>query len=336
MEKPNAPVPGDEENERVEEEEAVEVERLPDFEETDDGVVDRHMEADDQKKVATLVARGKLFGPLQADALALAALIKSYATTVYEVALNSMRPGDQPALPGVSDFRRASAHVDFVVGTTEPITLDEDSQPAIKAARVVADLMKARDDELIGLAREIGHEGAKSYRNLLKVIGDADDAKVTWEAPGRSPVTVSSVEAAKAHRTLSREGEIEHDDFTVLGHLSMADDRLSRFVLELFSDGPRPPQVKHKQLIRGKFEEHVGDLVKDHGLWGEDVEAQIHLERERAETVATPREPVFTLTSAKAAQRPAPSQKGGGPMPGSATLDEGIDVDVFGDSEQDS
>ncbi|HEU4462606.1 MAG TPA: hypothetical protein VFR75_08435 [Solirubrobacterales bacterium] len=294
------------------------------------------MEADDQKKVGTLVAKGKLFGPLQADALALAALIKSYANTVYEVAKHGMRPGDQPAHPGVSGLRLASACVDFVVGANEAINMDEDSQPAIRAARVVSDLMKARDDELIELAQEIGPEGAKAYRVLLKAIGDADDAKVTWEAPGRAPATVTSIEAQKAHRTLSREGDTETDEFTVLGHLSMADDHLNRFVLRLFEHGPRPPQVKNKQIIRGKFEDHVGDLVKQNGLWGEDVEAHIHLERERAETVATPREPKFTLLSAKATTRPPEPQKGGGPMPGSAPLDEGIDVDVFGDSEQGS
>jgi len=292
------------------------------------------MEADEQApRVGTLVAKGKLFGELQADAFALAGLIKSYATTVYEVAKHQMRPGDQPALPGVSGLRLASAHIDFVVGVHEAINMDEDSQPAIKAARVVSDLMKARDDELVDLAREVGPDGAKAYRQLLKVIGDADDAKVTWEAPGRPAVTVSSIEAAKAHRTLSREGETETDDFIALGHLSMADDHLNRFVLRLFKDAPRSPQVKSKQMIRGRFEDEVGDLVKEQGLWGADVEAQIHLERERAETVATPREPKFTLMSAKATRRPQPPRKRGEPIPGSAALDEGIDVDVFGDAE---
>lgn len=327
METPSAPAPEGDPSEDAEE-----VHPLPDFEEADDGISDVHMEADDQKKVGTLVAKGKLFGPLQADALALAALIRSYATTVYEVAKHGMRPGDQPALPGVSSFRTASAHVEFVVGANEAITMDEDSQPAVKAARVVADLMKAREDELIELAQEIGPKGARAYRGLLKAIGDADDARVTWEAPGRPAVTVSSVEAAKDYRTLSREGETETDDFVVVGHLSMADDHLNRFVLRLFENAPRPPQVKSKQHIRGKFEDHVGDMVKELGLWGEDVEAQIHLERERAETVATPREPKFTLLSAKATTRPPEPQKGGGPMPGSAPLDEGMDVDVFGDS----
>lgn len=310
-------------------------EEIPEYQETDRSDLDKdvHMEADDQKKVGTLVAIGKLFGPTQADAIALAGLIKSYATTVYEVAKHGMRPGDQPALPGVSSFRTASAHVEFVVGANEAITMDEDSQPAVKAARVVADLMKAREDELIELAQEIGPKGARAYRGLLKAIGDADDAKVTWEAPGRPAVTVSSIEAAKDYRILSREGETETDDFVVVGHLSMADDHLNRFVLRLFENAPRPPQVKSKQHIRGKFEDHVGDMVKELGLWGEDVEAQIHLERERAETVATPREPKFTLLSAKATTRPPEPQKGGGPMPGSATLDEGMDADVFGDSE---
>lgn len=211
--------------------------------------------------------------------------------------------------------------------------MDEDSQPALRAARVVSDLMKARDDELVELAQEIGPEGAIAYRQLLKAIGDAEDAKVTWEAPGRAPATVTSIEAQKAHRTLTREGESETDEFTVVGHLSMADDHLNRFVLRLFSNAPRPPQVRSKQLLRGRFEDEVGALVKENGLWGADVEAHIHLERERAETVATPREPKFTLLSAKATTRPPEPEKGGAPMPGSATLDEGIDADVFGDSE---
>jgi hypothetical protein len=331
MENPPAPVPGDEPSEDAE---GGTPKPFPPFKPAEDGVKDVHMEADDQApKVGTLVAKGKLFGSLQADAFALAGLIKSYAATVYEVAKHQMRPGDQPAHPGVAGLHLASAHVDFVVGVNEAIAMDEDSQPAIKAARVVSDLMLARDDELLELAREIGPDGAVAYRRLLKVIGDADDAKVTWEAPGRPAVTVSSIEAAKAHRTLSREGDTETDDFTVVGHLSMADDHLNRFVLRLFKDGPRPPQVKNKQLIRGKFEDHVGDRVKELGLWGADVEAQIHLERERAETVATPREPKFILMSAKATTKPPPSQKGGAPMPGSATLDEGIDADVFGDSD---
>jgi len=332
MDNPPSSEPKKPESEEEDKGESVEV---PEFKPTKQSDLKRdvHMEADDQgPRVGTLVARGKLFGPLQADAVALAGLIKAYASTVYEVAVHRMSPGKWPALPGVSAFRTASAHVEFVVGASEDITMDEDSQPSIKAARVVADLMKARDDELLDLAREIGPEGAKAYRSLLKVIGDADDARVTWEAPGRPPVTVSSIEAAKAHRTLGREGEIETDDFAVVGHLSMADDRLNRFVLELFSDGPRPPQVKFKQIIRGRFEEHVGDLVKELGLWGEDVEAQIHLERERAETVATPREPIYTLKSAKATTRPKRSQKGRAPMPGSAPLDEGSGVDVFGGS----
>jgi hypothetical protein len=331
MENPPAPVPGDEPIDEAEGGSGPTP--LPPFQPASDGVQDVHMEAHDQGlKVGTLTAIGKLFGNLQADAFALGDLIKSYAATVFEVAKNEMRPGDQPALPGVSGLQIASAHIDFVVGVNEAIAMDEDSQPAIRAARVVTDLMKARDDELLEFAREIGEDGAKAYRKLLKVIGDADDAKVTWEAPGRPAVTVSSIEAAKAHRTLSREGEIETDDFTVIGHLSMADDHLNRFVLRLFSDGPKPPQVKSKQIVRGKFEDHVGNLVKEHGLWGADVEAGIHLEREKAETVATPREPKFILVSAKAITRPASAQKGSAPMPGSAALDEGTDLDVFGDS----
>jgi hypothetical protein len=335
MENPPAPVPRDEPSDDAESGSGGTP--LPPFKPAGDGVKDVHMEADDQGlKVGTLTAIGKLFGNLQADAFALADLIKSYAVTVFEVAKNEMRPGDQPALPGVSGLEIASAHIDFVVGVNEAIAMDEDSQPAIKAARVVSDLMKAREDELVELAREVGPDGAKAYRKLLKVIGDADDAKVTWAAPGRPAVTVSSIEAAKAHRTLSREGDSETDDFKVVGHLSMADDHLNRFVLRLEKNAPRPPQVKYKQIIRGSFDESVGDLVKERNLWGKEVEADIHLERERAEKAVTPREPKFTLMSVKAATKSPSSEQGRAPMPGSAALDEGIDVDVFGGSEQGS
>lgn len=337
MDNPSPPSePEQSSNPEEEVNEAAESVERPKFRPTDKSDLkgDRHMEANDQApKVGSLTAIGKLFGSLQADAFVLADLIKSYAVAVVEVAKNEMRPGDQPALPGVSRLGIESVHIDFVVGANEPITMEEDSQPAIRAARVVSDLMKARDDELLELAREIGEDGAKAYRKLLKVIGDADDAKVTWEAPGRAAISISSIEAAKAHRTMSREGESESDDFTVLGRLSMADEYKNRFELRLHKGAPRPSQVKGKRLIKGTFDHSLGEFVKEQNLWGKDVEAAIHVERERADTVATPRDPSFVLVSVQGSTAPPAPRNSREPMPGSAALDEGIDADVFGDSD---
>jgi hypothetical protein len=289
---------------------------------------DVHMEADDQRKIGTLVARGEQFGTGGADAIALAELIKSYATTVYRVAQRAMRPGDWAAPPAVSGLRFNSAHIDFVAGARESIRMGEDSSPAIEAAQTITDLMQAHGEDLLQLAREIGPDGTIAYRSLLKAIGDANDAEVTWEAPGREAVTVTSIQAANAHRTLGQEGENESDEFKVVGHLSMADDDLNHFKLKLFKGAPKPRQLKGKQVVRGSFDDAVGDAVREKGLWGENVEALVRIERERADTVATPRDPKFTLLSVQATSAPPAPRKGREPMPGAASLDD----EIFSDS----
>jgi len=287
------------------------------------------MEADPQQEVGTLVAQGKDFGPLQVDAIALAELIKHYASTVYEIAMRRMRSGDWPAHPGVAGLEIASAHVQFVVGKNEAIRMDDPkASPAIEAAQKVSDLMQAQDEELLDLAREVGPRAAKAYRQLLKAIGDSDDAEVSWQSPGRPPVAVTSVGAARAFRVLDREGESESDEFTVLGHLSMADAELNKFKLKLFKGAPRPPQLKGKRVVHGHYDNPVGQLVKEQGLWDSDVEAEIYIERERAETVATPRDPKFILLSVKKSSAPPP-RKGRPSIPGSVPLDE----EVFGRAE---
>ncbi|HEY6731915.1 MAG TPA: hypothetical protein VI039_12945 [Solirubrobacterales bacterium] len=322
MEKPTAPVPGDEPSDSADEGKSPK-DSLPDFEEADDGVVDRHMEADDlPRKVGLLVAEGRDFGPHQANPFALAGLIKHYAATVYAIAIRGMQPGEWPAPPGVAALEIASAHVEFVSAEDEALRLDGfDASPAVLAAQRVGDLMEAEGDELVELARSVGPRATRAYRQLLKAIGESDKATVSWAAADREPATVSSTQAARAFRALDREGESESDEFTVLGHLSMADADVNRFKLKLFKGAPRPPQLKRKRVVHGTYEDPVGVLLTEHGLWNKDVEAEIHVERERAETVATPRDPTFVLVSVREAA--APVGKGRSPMPGSISLDLG-------------
>jgi hypothetical protein len=295
---------------------------------------DRHMEANPQQEVGTLLAKGDEFGSLGANAIALADLIRSYATTIFEVAVHAKRPGDVPAYPAVRNLKIASAKVLFIAGENESIQLDDpESSPAVRASQKVTELMSAEDEDLVEMAREIGPKGAAAYRSVLKAIGDSQNAKVSWASPGGTPVVVTAIGAQKAFRTLTREGESESDGFTVLGRLSMADEYKNRFELRLYKGAPRPPQVKRRRLVKGSFDETLGEFVKEQNLWGKDVEAVIHVERERADTVATPRDPSFVLLSVRATPGPPAPRKNREPMPGSAALDEGIDVDVFGDSE---
>ncbi len=292
---------------------------------------DRHMEADDRhQEVGTLVAEGKEFRDGRANAIALAKLIKSYAATVYEIALNAARSGDWVAEPDIDRFAFESAHVRFIAGGDESMRMDDpESSPAIEAARKVTELMQAHDDELVELAREVGPKGAEAYRKLLKAVGDSEDAKVSWASPGRAPVVVTSIGAAKAFQTLAREGERLSEEITVVGDLSMADADLNRFKLKLFKNGPKPPQLKRKRVVIGDFDDPVGESVKEQGLWNSPVEAQVRIERERAEDVATPRDPKFILLSVKPTTPPDPRKKRREPMPGSMQLAD----DVFGDSE---
>jgi hypothetical protein len=297
---------------------------LPDFEPSTDGIKDVHMEADGQRNVGTLIAEGKLFTALGADAIAAADLVRSYANTVWKVAQKKAKPGDWAAAPAVSRLVLESLHVDFVAGAGESVRLGDDSSPAIEAAQTVTHLMQLHGDELVELARKIGPEGTVAYRGLLKAIGEAgDDAKVTWEARSRGPVTVTSIQAMAAHKKLSEEGERHSDKFKVLGRLSMADDDLNHFKLKLFKDGPRPRQLKPRQsVVRGDFDDEVGNSVRERGLWGKPVEALVLVEQERADSVATPRDPRYTLLSVEATEEPSSRRKGSQPLPGSSTLND--------------
>lgn len=297
---------------------------LPDFKPSTDGIKDVHMEADPQRKVGTLTAIGKLFTSAGADAIRFADLVRAYANTVWKVAQKKSKPGDWAAPPAVARLQIESIHVDFVAGAEESIRMGEDSSPAIEAAQTVADLMGAKGHDLVELAQELGPDATVAYRGLLKAIGEAGEAEVTWEAPKRSPVTVTSIEASAAHQLLSREGESQSEEFKVLGHLSMADDDLNYFKLKMFKEGPRPLQLKGKRVVQGRFEDAVGNSVREKGLWGENVEALVRMERERAETVAAPRKPSFTLLSVEAISAAPSPRRGGAPIPGSAPLDEEV------------
>lgn len=324
MENPPAPVPGDEPSDDAE---GGATKPFPPFKPAEDGVQDVHMEAGESPAIGTLVAKGKEFGPEKADARSLGELIRSYAVAIYRISLARKGVKDWVAWPAVSRLGFGSAEIDFVAGENEMVRMEDPISPSVEAARHIADLMNAQGDDLVALAQEAGPEGAKAYRQVLKAIGESEDAEICWKSPGRDPVVVTSVGAATAYQTLAREGDSQEDVFKVVGHLTMADDELNRFKLKLFEGAPRPPQVKGKRIVRGTYDDPLGQLLKEKGLWGKDVEAEVRIERERPDTVATPRDPRFTLLSVEAATAPPPGKKGSQPIPGSATLSD----EVFGD-----
>lgn len=311
-----------------EDEEIAEEVELPGFEEADDFDLELDVHMEGHQEVGTLVAKGKHFGPHRADGLTLAEVIKSFVVALHEIAQNMKRPLEWAVPSDVDLFEFASAHIRFIVGEGETIRMeDETSSPTVDAANYVADLMQADGDELLTLAREAGPDGAKAYRQLLKVVAEAEDAHIGWRGYGREPVVVTSDKATKNFITLDREGERESEELTVPGHLSMADAGRKQFRLELPSGWPRPLELKRKRSIEGTYEESVNQLVKSQNLWNSDVVARIRINRERAETVAAPRKPKFELLSVEPATEPAVPPKGPQVIPGSTTLD------VFEDSE---
>jgi hypothetical protein len=272
---------------------------IPEYTETDDSdlEVDVHMEADGNRVVGTLTAKGDDFRHGRANAHALGELIRAHAVALYEIAMSKKGLNDWVAWPDIDRFEFASAHIRFVPGENETIRMEDPISPTVEASRRIAEMMEAQGDDLVELAREVGPKGAKAYQQLLKVVAESDDAEVEWESTDREPVTVSSIDAKRAFATLDREGENESAEFTVAGHLSMADAELNRFKLKLPSGAPRPPQLKGKRTVTGVYDDPVGQLVKEQGLWDSDVLAEIRVEREREETVATPRKPSFKLIS---------------------------------------
>lgn len=309
-------------------------EELPGFVEADDFDLELDVHMEGHQEVGTLVVKGSLFSAYRASAIAVADFTKAFVTTVHEIAINRKRPLEWVAPSDLDLFAFGSARIRLIVGDGETIRMeDETSSPSVDAAQYVADLMQADGDELLTLAREAGPDGAKAYRQFLKVVADAEDAQVGWRGFGRQPVVVNSEKATKNFITLDREGEKESEELTVPGHLSMADAKRKQFRLELPSGWPRPQELKRKRNIEGTYEESVNRLVEGPpNLWNSDVVARIRINREREDTVAAPRKPKFELLSVEEATEPAVPPKGPAVMPGSAALDEGIDVDVFSDS----
>jgi hypothetical protein len=300
MENPPAPVPaGDESSDDIEGAGAT---PLPPFKPAGDGIKDVHMQAD--QRIGVLTAIGKPFRKKRAEALSLSDLIRSFALALYKVALEKSKLGDVVALSDIDDFSFASAHIRFVAGENETFRIDGAGSPSAEAAQQIALLMQAKDDDLLTLAQETGPEGAKAYKQFMKAVSQAEDAEVTWEARDQEPVTVTSVEASRAFLVLDREGEPEDQELEAIpGHLSMADASAHRFKLLLPKAGEfdRPTPLKGKRVIEGHYDDPVGESVKSQGLWDRDVIATIRIEREKADTVATPRDPTFHLVSVEAA-----------------------------------
>ncbi len=305
MDTPPSSEPEKSSNAEEAEEEAVEV---PEFKPTEQAGLKRDVHMEGDQAVGTLTAVGKAFRPNRAEAIALSDLIRTFATALYKIALDKSKLGDFVAPTDVDHFEFASAHIRFVAGEHETLRIDGAGSPIAEAAQQIAALMQAQDDDLLTLAQETGPEGAKAYKQFMRAVGQAEDAKVTWDATGQVAVTVTSVEASRAFLVLDREGEPEDQELeAVPGHLSMADAGVQRFKLVLPPSGDfdRPTPLKGKKVIEGHYDDPVGELVKSQGLWDRDVIATIRIEREREDTVAAPRKPTFHLVAVEAAvERP--------------------------------
>jgi hypothetical protein len=271
---------------------------LPGFEEADDQdlEVDVHMQADET--VGTLVANGDDFQDGRVNVFAVSDLIRSFGSALYNIALELKKLGDWVGEPDIVQFDFSSAHIRFVTGANETWRLDASGSPTVEASERIIDLMGADGDELLALAREVGTEGARAYKQFMKAVGSSENAEVEWKRSDDSVATITTARAIQAFQVLDREGEpAEPSEVTVPGHLRMADAGTLRFKLVLPKNWKRPSVLKGKRVIGGAYDEPVGALVKAEALWDQDVVAVLRIEREKAESVAAPREPKFHLVS---------------------------------------
>jgi hypothetical protein len=82
---------------------------------------------------------------------------------------------------------------------------------------------------------------------------------------------------------------------TVYGTLQIADAIQHGFGLRLDPKGDRPPELRGRRVIRGTYTPRAGDLIRDRGLWGKSVRAQLRIERDALVSTSAIRPPVFTL-----------------------------------------
>jgi hypothetical protein len=231
---------------------------------------------------AEFIVRGGSVARDRGDAGFIGELLSRAATALQGIASSGKGVGDSLGVPQLFQLRFGdSVVVQLVLGPDESQRLSEDgrSSPTLDAARTIRRLASAEPEDLLPLAVDVGEEGIRAYKHLLDLVA-SDDVEVDWYDPDVEEATLTSERAYRDHQILDREGEEEEITLKVNGVLSMADADNNVFGLKLPVGMERPPALKGKKKLLGRYDDPIGFKLKQENLWNSHVRATIRITRE--------------------------------------------------------
>jgi hypothetical protein len=167
------------------------------------------------------------------------------------------------------------------------------------AAAAIAQLIAAPASAAPEEAVAYGTSVAEAYKSFATAVARSK-VEVEVDDPGEASVSLDVEKAERVVEELRAASEATTEMVTVFGLLSQADAEVHGFGLRLAASARRPEELKGKRMVRGTYRPDVGTAIRDNGLWGTEVLADILVERDALISTSTIRPPKYTLVGVRA------------------------------------
>jgi hypothetical protein len=163
------------------------------------------------------------------------------------------------------------------------------------ATVLAADLFEVPASDAPVRAVNLGTAVAQKYRSLATALASGG-LTVVLDAPNREdPATLSPNKAERVADALKEVTQPRTFTEVVIGTLSIADATQKMFGLALDPGRRKPPSLRGKRLVRGRYTPAVEELMRDRGLWGRRVRATLEVKQDALISTSTIRPPEYRL-----------------------------------------
>lgn len=169
------------------------------------------------------------------------------------------------------------------------------------AAATAAELLSVPSSEAPEAAAEYGSAVAETYRTLASAVAKAELTLILDDPASGETVKLTPTKAGAVVEELRASTEPKERVVTAFGILSAADQDQHGFGLRLDADRRKDPLLRGKRTVRGAYAPEVEASIRDNGLWGKYVRAQILVVRDAVVSTSTIRPATYTLVGVEAA-----------------------------------
>lgn len=186
--------------------------------------------------------------------------------------------GSPPMLYGIAPTHSMT----LFFGDPQPSGAQEQMafEVTLDAARRVADLVEAEDDDFVKQAIRIGAP-MRRYDDLAALV-QSEGVNLKWQPLGETPRNLTYKRAGKQHVRLHAPPKTTHWDATINGYLyrviAEPTDEEGTAGIRRFKWSPKPVGVKGSKVI-ASAERKLLDAALEAGLFGNEVEAVLRIYR---------------------------------------------------------